>query len=392
MREITKSKKQQGAAEIQTLAELSNVLQGKADSLYLLPGAARDLPPQFDPGERAVNFITLAKHKDIIEYSTSDQVISLNLGMTIGELDEIVSKNKQFLPLSADHKATLFDVINSGDGGVWEHAFGGPRDLVMGIHAVLTDGKTIKTGGKVVKNVTGYDTTKIFVGGSMYFGIPIAAHLRLYARPEWMHTMELRANSVLELLDQASVFMQSDIPVTTLIIAGAQNKGAKMWVQVTGHKVVADELVKPLKAITVKSLSVVDSAGEFDAREEKLVQLCQSNLDAIEISGSISQMRVVLSMLSGSISGETEIRLRPGTGRFLICCASPEEKHAVLDHLRCELESKQLSLVAAYADETLERKIERIGITEEGSSNQAIVRSLKLRFDQKRILNPLVSW
>ncbi|MCC7530841.1 MAG: FAD-binding oxidoreductase [Candidatus Melainabacteria bacterium] len=389
---ITMSRKRQSAAEIQSKAELASVLQNRGDGVYLLPGAARELPQQFEAGERDINFVTLAKHKDVIEYCQSDQVISLCLGLTIGEVMEITGQNKQFLPLCADYQSTLFDVLNNGDGGLWEHSFGGPRDLVMGIQAILTDGRTIKTGGKVVKNVTGYDTTKIFVGGRMYFGVPVSAHFRLYARPEWTHTLEFAAQSVLELLDQASVFMQSDIPITTLAICGSKDEGAKMYVQLTGHRVVVDELVKPFKAQTAKSISVSDSAYEFDPREEKLLPNCQTGKDAIEISASLMQMRLVLAQLNDILSGSTELKLRPGTGRLAICCNSPDEKNRCLDHLRLTLESAGISLAAAYSDEVLERKIERIGLTPDGSSNQAIVRSLKLRFDQKRILNPLVSW
>lgn len=386
------SRKRQSAAEIQSKAELASVLQNRGDGVYLLPGAARELPQQFEAGERDINFVTLAKHKDVIEYCQSDQVISLCLGLTIGEVMEITGQNKQFLPLCADYQSTLFDVLNNGDGGLWEHSFGGPRDLVMGIQAILTDGRTIKTGGKVVKNVTGYDTTKIFVGGRMYFGVPVSAHFRLYARPEWTHTLGFAAQSVLELLDQASVFMQSDIPITTLAICGSKDEGAKMYVQLTGHRVVVDELVKPFKAQTAKSISVSDSAYEFDPREEKLLPNCQTGKDAIEISASLMQMRLVLAQLNDILSGSTELKLRPGTGRLAICCNSPDEKNRCLDHLRLTLESAGISLAAAYSDEVLERKIERIGLTPDGSSNQAIVRSLKLRFDQKRILNPLVSW
>lgn len=385
-------KKQQGAAEIGSPAELSGCLKEYGDALYLLPGLPRELPEQFDAGERKVNFVNLSEHKSIIEYSIPDQVISTSLGITVGELDSITAKNKQFLPISAAPGCTLFEVISSGDGGLWEHAFGGPRDLVMGLHAVLAGGDTIKTGGKVVKNVTGYDTTKIFVGGRMYFGVPVAAHLRLYARPEWTHTIEFGANSVLELLDQASVFMQSDIPITALIISGCRDSGAKMFVQLSGHKVVVEELVKPLKAIAVKSLSLAEDACEFGAADEKLLRYCQSEIDSIEISGSISQLRLVLSLLQETISGKTEIRIRPGTGRLLIACLSKQEKNSVLERLRDELERAAVCLVAAYGDETFERRIERIGLAEEGNSNQAIVRSLKLRFDQKRIFNPLVSW
>lgn len=389
---VTKAKRRQGAAEIQSPAELSEVLKKRGDALYLLPGAERELPPDFDPADRETGFVTLAKHKEVIEYSQSDQVISLSLGMTIGEVDELIGKNKQFLPLCADHQSTLFDVLNSGDGGLWEHAFGGPRDLVLGVHAVLTDGKTIKTGGKVVKNVTGYDTTKIFVGGRMYFGIPVSAHFRLYARPEWTNTVEFGAKSVLELLDQASTFMQSDIPITTLVISGSKDSGAKMFVQLAGHKIVVDQLVKPLKSAAGKSLSVVESARDFDSHEEQLLQHCKANEHAIEFAASVSQMRILLSEAMETISGRTEIKIRPGTGRFLICCVSAQEKNTVLEHLRLALEEAGLSLAAAYANQELERKVERVGITEEGSSNQAIVRSLKVQFDKKRILNPLVTW
>jgi len=386
------SKKRQTGVEIKSPAELASLLQKKGDSVYLLPGAARELPPQFDGGDREIVFVTLANHKEIIEYSTSDQVISLSLGMTVGEVMEITREHKQFLPFSAPPQTTLFDVINSGDGGIWEHSFGGPRDLVMGIQAVLTDGKTINTGGKVVKNVTGYDTTKILVGGCMYFGIPMSAHFRLYARPEWTHSLEFSAASVLELLDQAAVFMQSDIPITSLAISGSKDSGASMLVQLSGHKVVADELVKPLKAMSAKSISGQESASAFEGSEKKVHQYCQSGKQAIEISASIQQMRLVLAQLMDVLGGGTELKLRPGTGRLLICCLSAEEKNQCLDHLRLTLENEGVSLAAAYGNEELERKIERLGTIPEGSSNQAIVRSLKLHFDQKRILNPLVSW
>jgi hypothetical protein len=113
------SKKKQGAAEIQSPAELTSALEGLGNRVYMLPGAARELPPQFDAGDRAINFVTMAKHKEVIEYCQSDQVISLCLGLTVQEAMEITGQNKQFLPLSADYQSTLFDVLNSGDGGLW---------------------------------------------------------------------------------------------------------------------------------------------------------------------------------------------------------------------------------------------------------------------------------
>lgn len=394
---ITMAKERLGAAatQIETTAELASVLRKKGDGLYLLPGARRDLPQQFDENERSLGFVTLAKHREVIEYSRSDQVISLCLGLTIGEVMNITAeeaKNQQFLPFSADASTTLFDVLNSADGGLWEHSFGGPRDLVLGTQTFLADGRTINTGGKVVKNVTGYDTTKLFVGGRMHFGVPVAAHFRLYARPEWTHSLNISAASVYDLLDLAGIYMQSDIPITSLAIAGSQDKGADMLVELSGHRVVVDELVKPLKDMTPGTFAMADSACEFQPGHEKQLEYCRLTPDAVEISASVSQMRLLLDMLKEVISPRTELKLRPGTGRLAICSSTDEEKNSLLDHLRLGLEDQGMSLVAAYRDGMFERRIEHLGTVADGSSNGAIIRSLKVQFDKNRILNPLVRW
>lgn len=389
------AKERQDAFEvIQSTADLSSMIEKKSEEIHLLPGDRRSLPPQFST-ERRLGFVTLAKHKEIIEYSRSDQVISLSLGITVGEVMEITgqkSDSKQFLPLSADAQCTLFDVLNNADGGLWEHSFGGPRDLVLGTQTVLADGRTIKTGGKVVKNVTGYDTTKLFVGGRMHFGVPVSAHFRLYARPEWTHALSISAGSVFDLLDLAGIYMQSDIPITSLAIAGSKNNGAKMLVELAGHRVVVDELVKPLKEITPSAFAMEETACEFQAHSENQLQYCRLAEEAIEISASVSQMRLLLDILNDVLSSCTELKLRPGTGRFAISSSTDEEKNALLDHLRLGLESQGLSLVAAYRDGMFERRIEHLGVTAEGSSNGAIIRSLKVQFDKNRILNPLVRW
>lgn len=402
------SKQHQSSSEIQSVDELTSTLKSRNEDIYLIPGARRGLPTAFVANEtaaattsktkvaaREVCFVTLSRHKEVLEYSKPDQVISLSLGMTVGEAATLTGENKQFLPISAKPETTLFEVLNTGEGGIWEHAFGGPRDLVMGVQAILASGETINTGGKVVKNVTGYDTTKILVGGRMCFAVPIAAHFRLFAKPQYVQTLEIRATTVLELLDQACIFMQSEIPISSLDICGSQANGATMWVQLAGHKVVVDELVKPLVALISKTHHIVESASEFDDNERKnqeIFELCKVGGNSVELSASVMQMRSLLSILNPVLLANTQLKLRPGTGRFAICCNDDLERNQIFENVRDGLENEQMSLVAAYADDRFERKVERIGFADEGSSNQAIIRSLKLRFDQKRILNPLVSW
>lgn len=134
---------------------------------------------------RQATVIDLCHLKRVVEHDREDQVISVETGMTLFELDRLLDASGQWLPISRrEPDATLFDLIGDGDGGCLEHGFGGPRHLTLGLHVVTADGRLIRTGGKVVKNVTGYDMTKLFLGSRASFGIPVVAHFRLYARPE----------------------------------------------------------------------------------------------------------------------------------------------------------------------------------------------------------------
>lgn len=158
----------------------------KSDAGTIVAGASRPLPAA---APTQAQFADIGGLQSIIEYTKSDQVVSVQCGITCGALQAQLAANHHWLPVTAAANQTLLDVITSGDAGELTHGFGGPRDLVLGLTVVLADGRTIKSGGKVVKNVTGYDTTKLFVGSHGWFGIPVAAHLRLYALPETARTL-----------------------------------------------------------------------------------------------------------------------------------------------------------------------------------------------------------
>ncbi len=79
--------------------------------------------------------------------------------------------------------ATIGGVIAAGDSGPLRTRYGGPRDLVLGVKVALSDGQTARAGGKVIKNVAGYDLSKLFTGSLGSLGLILELSLRLHPKP-----------------------------------------------------------------------------------------------------------------------------------------------------------------------------------------------------------------
>lgn len=186
----------------------------------LLSGNPYKLP--IAPGMQNYHFMTMNGLNRIIEHLPSDQVISLETGITLRDLQALLDTSKQWLPVyAADDRTSLMDFINSGDAGPLEHAYGEARDMVLGINSLLGSGELIKCGGKVVKNVTGYDLPKLFCGSHGTLQIPISAHLRLYAKPDASSSLIKFFKNADEAFAKSIEIIRSGLPMSCLELADA---------------------------------------------------------------------------------------------------------------------------------------------------------------------------
>jgi glycolate oxidase FAD binding subunit len=122
----------------------------------------------------------------LIEHAASDLTVTVEAGMTLKQLQQILAQAGQCWPvdpLYAEH-ATVGGIIATADTGSWRHRYGGIRDLVLGVTLVRADGQLAKAGGRVVKNVAGYDLMKVMTGSYGSLGILTQVTLRLYPLPQ----------------------------------------------------------------------------------------------------------------------------------------------------------------------------------------------------------------
>lgn len=109
----------------------------------------------------------------IIEHEPADLIAVAQAGVTLSAFNQKLSENGQWLPLDPpdDGRATLGGVVATGLGGAQQFGYGRPRGSVIGMKVVLANGNIIKAGGRVVKNVAGYDLCKLFTGSYGTLGI-----------------------------------------------------------------------------------------------------------------------------------------------------------------------------------------------------------------------------
>jgi D-lactate dehydrogenase (cytochrome) len=157
----------------------------------------------------------------IIEHEPADLIAIAQAGVKLSDFNAKLEENGQWLPLDPpdDGRATLGGVVATGLGGPQQFGYGRPRGSVIGMKVVLADGSVIKAGGRVVKNVAGYDLCKLFTGSFGTLGIITELNFKLRPRPEREATVVVRGE-VPDLLSSARTILEARLfPVAAEIVS-----------------------------------------------------------------------------------------------------------------------------------------------------------------------------
>ena len=129
--------------------------------------------------------MSYAAPRGVLRLDAADLVVTAGAASTLEELDAALAPHDAWIALDPPGPRTrsLGAALHTGAPGPLAARFGPPRDQVIGLTFLAGDGTTVHTGGRVVKNVAGFDLAKLVVGGHGAFGIIMEAHLRLRARP-----------------------------------------------------------------------------------------------------------------------------------------------------------------------------------------------------------------
>jgi glycolate oxidase FAD binding subunit len=140
--------------------------------------------------------ITTERLRGVLEFEPDDLQLAVGAGTTLADLDRIAREHGQFFAVqpAAAAGATVGATIATDSAGPLRLGHGSPRDHVLGLRLVTGDGRVLDLGGRVVKNVAGYDLVRLVVGGRGALGLISRAHLRLRPLPQRDITAFIRAD------------------------------------------------------------------------------------------------------------------------------------------------------------------------------------------------------
>jgi len=126
-----------------------------------------------------------ANLRGVREYDPRDMTAGIDAGTTLAEVARVLGEHGQWIPFDAPfpERATIGGTLAAGWAGPRRAAYGRPRDLVIGSTIALADGTLARAGGMVVKNVTGYDMSKLYVGSLGTLGLIARANFKTLPRP-----------------------------------------------------------------------------------------------------------------------------------------------------------------------------------------------------------------
>jgi glycolate oxidase FAD binding subunit len=129
--------------------------------------------------------VSTAELAGIIDHVPADLTVTVGAGMRVADVAAVLARAGQFLPLDPPHadEATVGGVIAANANGFWRARYGAVRDLLIGTRIALADGTVARAGGRVVKNVAGYDLDKLLVGSFGTLGVITEATLKVLPVP-----------------------------------------------------------------------------------------------------------------------------------------------------------------------------------------------------------------
>ena len=342
----------------------------------------------------------------VIDYQPSDLTVTVQAGATLDEVQGILKDMDQFIPLETPwpSKATIGGILATGYNGPLSLTYGLPRDWIIGVTVVNPDGTVTKSGGRVVKNVTGYDLNKLYTGSLGTLGVIAEATFKLSSKPANTCTVIASFSRFHDAMN-AMEHLLKDYGGPSAAVVINHETGLMLGLMSKGYKIIAlyhgSETV--LKAKCRSGLLTIrnNRSDRIDYEGSDLVGIWQSLADLPWIGNPTPTLSIKFSVLPSRVAMFT---------RELESIFIPSFRHGIISDFgngyvrslwwgdkEIEITADVISRVTSKVQEFgASWIIERCPTTAKAlldvwgqqPSSIKLIRDVKAKLDPKRVLNP----
>jgi glycolate oxidase FAD binding subunit len=329
----------------------------------------------------------------VLAHQHGDLTATIEAGATLREVNDTLSRHGQWLPLDppfAD-RATIGGILATNDSGPLRHRFGTPRDLVIGVTLATTDGIITKAGGNVVKNVAGYDLSKLITGSFGSLAAIVAATFKLSPLPAASKTLLVEAADVGMVASIVRTVMASPLePIAFEIVARPSRSAFAVLLQFASLPDVVDHQLEQAVALPALA-SCTRTIAEGDAERELWHRHATRVWDGPSAVVRASWLPSEITAVVGAIDVATAqarcaarafvARAAVGSGLMAID-GDPAAQGRAIDGLR---QSRHLgNVVVLRGSNELKALVDVWGSM---GDRQALLASMKQAFDPQGVLN-----
>lgn len=325
------------------------------------------------------------------DHVAGDLVATVSAGASLDAVNDVLRRERQWLPLdpACSSRATIGGIISTNDSGPRRHRFGTPRDLIIGIEIALADGRIARAGGRVVKNVAGYDLSKLLCGSLGSLAVVTSATFKLAPLPPASSTL------VASLPDARS------IGALSVAIAGSTLTPSTVELQSPPHRLLIRFETSPRateRQIAAAAGMCATHGGSTDVltgqAEAEAWSAHERRMEGD--GGTIVKLATLSTDVAGMLSRVETLTAEHGAGYttagraalgviFVRLDGDPGRHAAIVSGLRREATARGGSAVLLAAPPDLKAQLGAWGPNGDAAP---IMRAVKARFDPRGTLNP----
>jgi glycolate dehydrogenase FAD-binding subunit len=326
-----------------------------------------------------------------IDHVAGDLVATVPAGATLDAVNIVLGRERQWLPLDPPRsgRATIGGIVATNDSGPRRHRFGTPRDLIIGIEIALVNGRTARAGGRVVKNVAGYDLSKLLCGSLGSLAVVTSATFKLSPVPPHSQTLVATVSNIRQLGDLARAV--ADVPVAPTAIE-LQSPPHRLLIRFETTEQAVRRQTDLVHAICVErgaTCAIVSGRPEVDAWRAHEGRIFSSEGTILKLAVLATDVADVLDRIKTLTSErrvEYEVIGRVALGIVVLRLSGDlDSQGAVVNELRLEATGRGGSAVLLSAPSRLLHDVGRWGPPGDA---MPLMRAVKHQFDPRNTLNP----
>jgi glycolate oxidase FAD binding subunit len=367
----------------------------------------------------------LSRVNRVVEHEPGDLTATVETGITLDALQAELGRRGQWLSLdpATNGRSTIGGVVASNASGPRRHLYGTMRDLLIGVRVVTGEGLVVRGGGKVVKNVAGYDVPKLFVGSFGTLGVLVEVTVKLRPRPDEDRLVVARFDRVAECGEALRALMASDLVPSALELldpgaavavaqaagvfgrgsdaaaAAGSSRGAEVWLGVDGIRPQVEwqcaEVERILRPLGLRECGVLDGE-ERDAAWRALGELPQRAFDDVAgvlrcaaLPAQVAELAAAAAAIAERHGLRAAVTAHAGVGALRAVVSGGGGDAAVvagvLGEWRALVQAAGGHAVVEWAPLAVK---ERVAVWDEPGPAFRLMKAIKDRLDPHGIMNP----